>query len=56
MASVFEVSKRWNEGFANKDSSRFAELLTDDFDTFLPRMASSREYRRKPLNRSRSNG
>ena len=31
MASVSEVWKRWNEGFANKDSSRLAELFTDDF-------------------------
>ena len=31
MVSVSEVFKTWNEGFANKDSSRLAELLTDDF-------------------------
>ena len=31
MVSVSEVFKAWNEGFANKDSSRLAELLTDDF-------------------------
>ena len=31
MVSVSEVWKTWNEGFANKDSSRLAELLTDDF-------------------------
>ena len=31
MVSVSEVFKAWNEGFANKDSSGLAELLTDDF-------------------------
>jgi len=30
MVSVSEVFKAWNEGFANKDSSRLAELWTDD--------------------------
>ena len=31
MVSVSEIFKAWNEGFANKDSSGLAELLTDDF-------------------------
>ena len=31
MASGTELFEAWNEGFANKDSSRLAELLTDDF-------------------------
>jgi len=31
MVAVSEVFKAWNEGFANKDSSGLAELLTDDF-------------------------
>ena len=31
MVSVSEVFKSWQEGFTNKDSSRLAELLTDDF-------------------------
>ena len=31
MVSLTEVFKAWNEGFANKDSSGLAELLTDDF-------------------------
>jgi len=31
MVSVPEVFKSWQEGFTNKDSSRLAELLTDDF-------------------------
>ena len=31
MVSVSEVFKAWKEGFTNKDSSQFAEFLTDDF-------------------------
>ena len=31
MASGTELWEVWNEGFAKKDSSRLAELLTDDF-------------------------
>ena len=31
MSSVTEAWKAWQEGFANKDSSQFAEFLTDDF-------------------------
>ena len=31
MVAVSEVFKAWNEGFANKDSSGLAGLLTDDF-------------------------
>ena len=31
MASGTELWEAWNEGFAKKDSSRLAELLTDDF-------------------------
>ena len=31
MVAVSEVFKAWNQGFANKDSSGLAELLTDDF-------------------------
>ena len=31
MASGTELWETWNEGFAKKDSSRLAELLTDDF-------------------------
>ena len=37
MVSVSEVFKSWQEGFTNKDSSRRAELLTDDF-RFVPRL------------------
>ena len=31
MVSVSELFNTWKEGFANKDSSKLAELLTDDF-------------------------
>ena len=31
MVAVSEVFKTWNEGFANKDSSKLAEFFTDDF-------------------------
>jgi len=31
MVSVSEVFKAWNEGFANKDSSKLGEFFTDDF-------------------------
>tara|TARA_Y100000780_G_scaffold172776_1_gene157918 strand:+ start:142 stop:474 length:333 start_codon:yes stop_codon:yes gene_type:complete len=32
MSSVTELWKTWQEGFANKDSSKLAEFLTDDFE------------------------
>ena len=31
MASATELFKAWKEGFDNKDASKLAELLTDDF-------------------------
>ena len=31
MVSVAEVFKVWQEGFANKDSSKLGEFFTDDF-------------------------
>ena len=31
MVSVAEVVKTWQEGFANKDSSKLGEFFTDDF-------------------------
>ena len=31
MVSVYEVYKVWQEGFANKDSSKIGEFFTDDF-------------------------
>ena len=37
MASGTELWKAWQEGLANKDSSKLAELLTDDFE-FVTRL------------------
>ena len=31
MVAVSEVFKAWQEGFANKDSSKLGEFFTDDF-------------------------
>ena len=31
MVAVSEVFNTWNEGFANKDSSKLVEFFTDDF-------------------------
>ena len=31
MVSVSEVVKTWQEGFANKDSSKLGDFFTDDF-------------------------
>ena len=36
MVSVSELRKTWQEGFANKDSSKLAEFLTDDFQFIRP--------------------
>ena len=36
MVSVAEVFKTWQEGFANKDSSKIGEFLTDDFQVAMP--------------------
>ena len=36
MSSVTEAWKAWQEGLANKDSNRLAELLTDDFEMVRP--------------------
>jgi len=33
MVSVSELWQTWQEGFANKDSSKLAEFLTDDFQS-----------------------
>ena len=32
MVPVSELWQTWQEGFANKDSSKLAEFLTDDFE------------------------
>ena len=42
MVSVSELFNTWKEGFANRDSSKLAELLTDDFQFISPR---------KPMNK-----
>ena len=36
MSSVTELWQTWQEGFANKDSSKLAEFLTDDFEMVVP--------------------
>jgi len=36
MVAVTEVFKAWNEGFANKDSSKIGEFFTDDFQFIRP--------------------
>ena len=43
MASGTELWEAWNEGFAKKDSSRLAELLTDDFRYVSPTRNLSRQ-------------
>ena len=36
MVSVSELWKAWQEGFANKDSSKIEEFLTDYFQVAMP--------------------
>ena len=43
MVSVSKVFKTWQEGFANKDSNKLAELLTDDFRYVSPTRNLSRQ-------------
>ena len=43
MASGTELWEAWNDGFAKKDSSRLAELLTDDFRYVSPTRNLSRQ-------------
>ena len=43
MASGTELWEAWKEGFANKDSSKLAELLTDDFRYVSPTRNLSRQ-------------
>ena len=38
-----EFTKAWQEGFANKDSSRLAELITDDFQMTTPLRSLSKQ-------------
>ena len=43
MVSVAEVFKTWQEGFANKDSSKIAEFFTDDFELVGANVNRSRQ-------------
>ena len=43
MVSVSELWKAWQEGFANKDSSKIGEFLTDDFEMVVPSGTRSRQ-------------
>ena len=43
MSSVTELWQTWQEGFANKDSSKLAECLTDDFAMVVPSGTRSRQ-------------
>ena len=43
MVSVSELFNTWKEGFANKDSSKLAELLADDFRYVSPTRNLSRQ-------------
>jgi len=43
MVSVSELWKTWQEGFANKASSKLAEFLTDDFEMVVPSGTRSRQ-------------
>ena len=43
MVAVSELWKTWQEGFANKDSSKLAEFLTDDFEMVVPSGTRSRQ-------------
>ena len=47
MVSVSEVFKAFDEGFTNKDSSRLAEFLTDDFE--MTRTAGGARSRQQTL-------
>ena len=43
MVSVTELWQTWQEGVANKDSSKLAEFLTDDFEMVVPSGTRSRQ-------------
>ena len=43
MVSVSELFNTWKEGFANKDSSKLAELVTDDFQFISPRRPMNKQ-------------
>ena len=54
MASVSELWNTWKEGFANKDSSKLAELLTDDFQ-FVGATTGRNETKQNTLDRVNAN-
>ena len=43
MVSVAEVFKTWQEGFTNKDSSKLAKLLTEDFQFVSARRTMNKQ-------------
>ena len=43
MVSVSELFNTWKEGFANKDSSKLAEWVTDDFQFISPRRPMNKQ-------------
>ena len=43
MVSVSELFNTWKEGFASRDSSKLAELLTDDFQFISPRRPMNKQ-------------
>ena len=54
MVSVSELWNTWKEGFANKDSSKLAELLTDDFQ-FVGATTGRNETKQNTLDRVNAN-
>ena len=54
MVSVTELWETWQEGFANKDSSRLAEFLTDDFE--MTRTAGGARSRQQTLDWTAAGG
>ena len=43
MVSVSELFNTWKEGFANKDSSKLAELVTHEFQFISPRRPMNKQ-------------
>ena len=43
MVAVSELWQTWQQGFANKDSSKLAEFLTDDFEMVVPSGTRNRQ-------------
>ena len=54
MVAVSELWNTWKEGFANKDSSKLAELLTDDFQ-FVGATTGRNETKQDTLDRVNAN-